>query len=262
MFCLVTDLVSTDQVRGNVAHRVRTSIRNSVPLPQPSTARAPYISPLDRTTPHRHETMSGKGEKKRRRALDAYARLQRAASLSSARVDQAVNTFGLSASQLGVLEVLDDRGSLHQQELVRALGRSKAQMTSIVDTLEKRGAVRRERHATDRRFMTVHLTDDGRTLLAQAAPVRAEAIVALMRELTGEQRGRLARLCRRLIRVLAPDEDERGGDDDADADGPDDAPASGNSRGAVADAAVADPRAVDESVAAKVDEAHVRPPTA
>ena len=161
-----------------------------------------------------------------------------------------------------MLEVLDDRGSLHQQELVRALGRSKAQMTSIVDTLEKRGAVRRERHATDRRFMTVHLTDDGRALLEQAAPVRAEAIVALMRELTGEQRGRLARLCRRLIRVLAPDEDERGGDDDADADGPDDAPASGNSRGAVADAAVADPRAVDESVAAKVDEADVRPPTA
>ena len=204
--------------------------------------------------------MSGKGEKKRRRALDAYARLQRAASLSSARVDQAVNTFGLSASQLGVLDALDDRGPLHQQELVRALGRSKAQMTSIVDTLEKRGAVRRERHATDRRFMTVHLTEEGRTLLEKAAPVRAEAIVALMRELTGEQRGRLARLCRRLIRVLAPDEDERGGDDDADADGPDGhdgAHGPGNSR-----ATVADPGAVDESVAAKVDEADVHPPTA
>lgn len=204
--------------------------------------------------------MSGKGEKKRRRALDAYARLQRAASLSSARVDQAVNTFGLSASQLGVLETLDDRGSLHQQELVRALGRSKAQMTSIVDTLEKRGAVRRERHATDRRFMTVHLTDEGKVLLKEAAPVRAEAIVTLMRELTGEQRGRLARLCRRLIRVLAPDEDERSGDDDADGDAGDvheDAPAGANSRAAVADAG-----AVDESVAAKVDDADVRPPTA
>lgn len=212
--------------------------------------------------------MSGKGEKKRRRALDAYARLQRAASLSSARVDQAVNTFGLSASQLGVLDVLDDRGSLHQQELVRALGRSKAQMTSIVDTLEKRGAVRRERHATDRRFMTVHLTEEGRTLLEKAAPVRAEAIVALMRELTGEQRGRLARLCRRLIRVLAPDEDERSGDEDAEGDGPDshdghdDTHKSGHSRVPVAGAPVAVLGAVDESVAAKVDEADVHPPSA
>ncbi len=217
--------------------------------------------------------MSGKGEKKRRRALDAYARLQRAASLSSALVDQAVNSFGLSASQLGVLEVLDDRGSLHQQELVRALGRSKAQMTSIVDTLEKRGAVRRERHATDRRFMTVHLTDEGRTLLEKAAPVRAEAIVALMRELTGEQRGRLARLCRRLIRVLAPDEDEGAGDEEGDSDGADnhdghdETHKSGNRRSAaaestVADGAVAVPGAVDESVAAKVDDSDVHLPHA
>lgn len=205
--------------------------------------------------------MSGKGEKKRRRALDAYTRLQRAASLSSARVDQAVNTFGLSASQLGVLDVLAERGSLHQQELVRALGRSKAQMTSIVDTLEKRGAVKRERHATDRRFMTVHLTDDGRALLEEAAPVRAEAIVTLMRELTGEQRGRLARLCRRLIRVLAPDEDDRSQPDDeegaaAESDSDDDEPTPANSREAVARAG-----AVDESVASKVDATDLHPPT-
>lgn len=196
--------------------------------------------------------MSGKGEKKRRRALEAYSRLQRAAALSSARVDQAVNSFGLSASQLGVLDVLAERGSLHQQELVRALGRSKAQMTSIVDTLEKRGAVRRERHATDRRFMTVHLTEDGRTLLEKAAPVRADAIITLMRELTGEQRGRLAKLCRRLIRVLAPDEDD---DDSSDSEAEHDA-STGPDEGTVADAL-----ALDQSVAANVDASDVRPAT-
>ncbi len=195
--------------------------------------------------------MSGKGDKKRRRALEAYSRLQRAAALSSARVDQAVNTFGLSASQLGVLDVLADRGSLHQQELVRALGRSKAQMTSIVDTLEKRGAVRRERHATDRRFMTVHLTDDGRTLLEQAAPVRADAIITLMRELTGEQRARLARLCRRLIRVLAPEEEHDGADSETETE----------HEHSDADAAVADTPAVDQSAAAPVEPNDVRPAT-
>jgi MarR family 2-MHQ and catechol resistance regulon transcriptional repressor len=167
--------------------------------------------------------MSGKGDKKRRRALDAYQRLQRAASLSAARVDEAVHGFGLSASQLGVLEALADSGPVHQQELARVLGRSKAQMTAIVDALEKRGSVRRERHATDRRFITVHLTDDGRSLLAQAAPVRALAIVTLMRELSGDQRARLARLCRRLVRVLSPDETERNASGD-ESDG-DDEPA-------------------------------------
>jgi len=155
--------------------------------------------------------MSGKGEKKRRRALDAYSRLQRAAALSAAKVDGAVQVFGLSASQFGVLDTLNTRGPVHQQELAEALGRSKAQMTAIIDALEAKSLVRRERHATDRRFMTVHLTLDGRNLLANASPVRAAAIVELMSELTGEQRGRLARLCRRLLRVLDPS-----GEEDAD----------------------------------------------
>ena len=156
--------------------------------------------------------MSGKGEKKRRRALDAYANLQRAAALSAAHVDDAVQPFGLSASQFGVLDTIATRGAVHQQEIAEALDRSKAQMTAIIDALESRGLVRRERHAIDRRFITVHLTPEGRALLADAAPARSAAIVGLMTELTGGQRARLSRLCRRLLRVLDPYEDE-----DADA---------------------------------------------
>jgi MarR family transcriptional regulator, 2-MHQ and catechol-resistance regulon repressor len=146
-----------------------------------------------------------KGEKKRRRALEAYGSLQRAASLAAITVDAAVHPFGLSASQFGVLETLQRRGPVHQQELAEALDRSKAQMTAIIDALEARACVRRERHATDRRFISVYLTDAGRAILAQAAPARADAIVVLMRELSGEQRARLTRLCRRLLRALDPD---------------------------------------------------------
>lgn len=158
-------------------------------------------------------------ERKRRRAVEAYSRLQRAAALTSAAADAALAPFALSASQLGVLETLQSRGPLHQQELARALGRSKAQMTAIIDALEKRGSVVRERHATDRRFTTVHLTEDGIGLLAEAVPVRVDAVTSIMSALSGDQRARLARLCRRLVRALAPEEDERNegaGEDDLD----------------------------------------------
>ncbi len=170
--------------------------------------------------------MSGKGEKKRRRALDAYSRLQRAAALSAVRVEQATQTFGLTASQFGVLDTLQTRGSVHQQELAVALGRSKAQMTAIIDALEARELVRRERHATDRRFMTIHLTPSGEQLHAEATPARATAIVELMSELTGEQRARLARLCRRLLKVLDPTDlstdpnDEESDDSEENEDAP------------------------------------------
>jgi MarR family 2-MHQ and catechol resistance regulon transcriptional repressor len=163
--------------------------------------------------------MSGKGEKKRRRALDAYARLQRAASFSAAWVEQAVHPFGLSASQFGVLDTLIANGPVHQQGLAQALGRSKAQMTAIIDALEEKGLVRRERHPTDRRYLTVHVSDDGIALHAQAAPARTEAVVALMDELTGEQRARLARLCRRLLKTVDPDGDGADEGDDESADG-------------------------------------------
>jgi MarR family 2-MHQ and catechol resistance regulon transcriptional repressor len=151
--------------------------------------------------------MSAKGDRKRRRALDAYSRLQRAAALAASQVDEAVQPFGLSASQFGVLDTIATRGAVHQQELAEALDRSKAQMTAIIDALESRGLVRRERHAIDRRFITVHLTPEGRVVLADATPARTAAIVALMSALTGQQRGRLSRLCRRLLRVLDPYED-------------------------------------------------------
>lgn len=149
-----------------------------------------------------------KGDKKRRRALEAYGTLQRAASMAAAHVDDAVHPFGLSASQYGVLDTLAQRGPVHQQELAEALARSKAQMTAIIDALEGRGFVRRERHAVDRRFISVYLTEAGRVMLAEAAPARTDAIVSLMRELSGEQKTRLTRLCRRLLRVLDPQEDD------------------------------------------------------
>jgi MarR family 2-MHQ and catechol resistance regulon transcriptional repressor len=164
-----------------------------------------------------------KGEKKRRRALDAYSTLQRAAALAAERVDDAVQPFGLSASQYGVLDTLEQRGPTHQQELAEALGRSKAQMTAIIDALEARGLVRRERHEVDRRFISVYLTEAGRVLLADAAPARAEAVVALMRELSGEQKDRLTKLCRRLLRVLDPQErDDEQDIEETDAESADD----------------------------------------
>jgi MarR family 2-MHQ and catechol resistance regulon transcriptional repressor len=147
-----------------------------------------------------------KGDKKRRRALEAYGTLQRAASMAAAHVDDAVHPFGLSASQYGVLDTLAERGPVHQQELAEALARSKAQMTAIIDALEGRGFVRRERHAVDRRFISVYLTEAGRVMLAEAAPARTEAIVSLMRELSG------------LLRVLDPQDDGAAESDDEPSD--------------------------------------------
>ncbi len=187
-----------------------------------------------------------KADRKRRRAAEAYGRLQRAAALTASAADAALAPFNLSASQLGVLEALQSRGPLHQQELARTLGRSKAQMTAIIDALEKRALASRERHPTDRRYTTVHLTETGTALLAEVLPVRADAVLVSMSALSGDQKGRLVRLSRRLIKAHAPDEAARdeatNGDDgdDRDDDGPETADGATEGAAPVGEASAAD----------------------
>lgn len=148
--------------------------------------------------------MAPKTSRKRKRTLDAYERLQKAATRAAQRVEDALQDYQLSTSQYGVLSTISEHGSTHQQELASALGRSKAQITAIIDVLEQRALVRRERRLEDKRFITVHLTDAGRAILTQVLPARDDAVVEVMRGLTGTQRVRLSRLCRKLLRATEP----------------------------------------------------------
>lgn len=148
--------------------------------------------------------MSGKGGKRQRRALAAYALLQRAAELAAAAVEDAVQPHGVSPSQEAVLEALAAHGPQHQQELATRLSRSKAQLTALAEALESKGLVRRERPAADRRFVTVTLTEAGRALLAVVEPARARAVAELMGGLEGKQRRRLVEACEALVAQLAP----------------------------------------------------------
>ena len=68
---------------------------------------------------------------------------------------------GLTESQFGVLEALLHLGPLHQRELAEKILRTNGNVTLVVDHLEKRGLVRRERGSADRRYIKVHLTDAG-----------------------------------------------------------------------------------------------------
>lgn len=143
--------------------------------------------------------------KRARRALDAHASLQRAAALAAQAVERALVPHDLTSSQVGVLDVLAQRGPVHQQELAETLARSKAQMTAILDALERRGMVRRERRTDDRRFIRVELLPAGIELLNAAQPARGAAALETLRGLDAKQRRRLAKLTRRLARALLPE---------------------------------------------------------
>ena len=132
------------------------------------------------------------------RALDAYIKLTRAVSSVGARLAPALATAGLTPTQLGVLEALLHLGPLGQRVLGNKLLMSGGNITTVVDNLEARGLVRRERRGDDRRQVTVHLTPEGRRLITKVFPNHVRAIVEAFSALTPSEQETLGRLAKKL----------------------------------------------------------------
>lgn len=109
---------------------------------------------------------SGKSEENNYRdVLVALRRVIRATDLHSKRL---VKMAGLTASQVLLLQAMHDHGRVTIGHLARAISLSQATVTTIIDRLEKRGLVARERSSQDKRKVHAILTDVGRETLKSA----------------------------------------------------------------------------------------------
>ncbi|HEY9548522.1 MAG TPA: MarR family transcriptional regulator [Kiloniellaceae bacterium] len=75
---------------------------------------------------------------------------------------------GLTASQLLLLQVLDQHGETTAGQIAAHMGITQATTTSLLHKLEDRGLVRRQRGDSDRRQVWLSLTGEGREKLAAA----------------------------------------------------------------------------------------------
>ncbi|MDB4885025.1 MAG: putative MarR family transcriptional protein [Gemmatimonadetes bacterium] len=138
------------------------------------------------------------------RALDAFIKLVRGTNSTLAELLPPLQRdFGLTESQLGVLEALHHLGPLAQGQICQKILKSGSNVTTVVDNLERDGLVRRVRDADDRRVQVVHLTEKGRELIERAFPAHAARVTALMATLSSEEQAELGRLCLKLGRAVA-----------------------------------------------------------
>ena len=138
------------------------------------------------------------------RALDTFIKLVRGTnSLFGALRIPLQRDFGLTDSQLGVLETIHHLGPLPQGQICQKILKSGSNVTTVVDNLERDGLVRRVRYESDRRVQVVHLTAKGRALIEEAFPAHAARIAACMSTLTSAEQDELGRLCRKLGRAMA-----------------------------------------------------------
>ena len=138
------------------------------------------------------------GTTEKAQALDTFTKLLRATDSVKARIDAHQTVGDLSDSQFGTLEMLFHLGPLQQKVIGQKLQVSKSNVVAVIDRLEARGLVERQRGTEDRRCVFVHLTDKGRDLIQELFPGHAAAIAEEMACLTAAEQKELGRLCRKL----------------------------------------------------------------
>ncbi len=90
----------------------------------------------------------------------------------------------ISLIHINVISVLEADGPQPMRALAEALDVSQASATGIVDRMEQRGLVERQRDEEDRRIVRVVLTDEGRKLVEGVARERQDHMRILLDDLT------------------------------------------------------------------------------
>lgn len=143
-------------------------------------------------------TVMGTNSTTIQQSLACYTKLMRAAESVTARTSRHMAAANLTISQFGVLEALLHKGPLCQRDIAAKILRSTGNITMVIDNLEKRDLVRRERHRHDRRYLNIYLTESGEQLIKEVYATVEAAIVAEMNVLSDTEQELLGGLCKKL----------------------------------------------------------------
>ncbi len=106
--------------------------------------------------------------------------------------------FGLSLWEWRVIAILGEGEPVTAQDLADAAAMDKVAVSRAVRALVERGLVLRSAHSRDKRSSLLDLTDDGRGVYAEIAPIALEAELKLLEGLSEEEAELLARLLERI----------------------------------------------------------------
>lgn len=109
---------------------------------------------------------------------------------------------GLTFPRLRVLEALHCQGPAKMKTLADSLGLSARNLTSVADSLEGDGLLRRVAHPSDRRATLLELTDEGQAAADESLVPRLAEISRLFDELSPTSRHDLRTTLTALVTVM------------------------------------------------------------
>ncbi len=130
-----------------------------------------------------------------------WVRFLRFNLLSNKRLQDDLEKLDLTPPQFYVLATIGYAGGLPFGEIGEKMMVTVSNLTGIVDRLEEKGLVNRERDAHDRRIVRVRLTEKGSRLYKNTIPLFEKSISQFFSPLDKSQQKELSSLLRKLIRV-------------------------------------------------------------
>ena len=135
-----------------------------------------------------------------------YARpgflLRRGHQIAVGIFNQECAAFGLTPPQHSTLIAIGRCPGLDQAGVARALGFDRATIGQVIEGLVKRGLVKRENSASDKRRKALALTVQGRALLKRASPAIRRTSQRLLAPLRDSERKLFVELMLQLTGVL------------------------------------------------------------
>jgi MarR family 2-MHQ and catechol resistance regulon transcriptional repressor len=153
---------------------------------------------MERMQERADKTITAPGAEDFLAAVDTFARAVRRARGAAATTAPE----SLTLSQYGLLEPLLEGGTARVRDLAEAAGVTAATATRILDALERRGLVSRDRSAEDRRSVRVGLTDAGRPVLERRAAAMHERERVFYAALAPADRAVAPALLRQLAELI------------------------------------------------------------
>ncbi|MBR9857949.1 MAG: MarR family transcriptional regulator [Gammaproteobacteria bacterium] len=139
---------------------------------------------------------------KHEEVLVALRQIIRAIDLHSRQLSKA---SGLTGPQLLLLQAISEHGDITMRNLAQATHMSQATATTIIDRLEQKQLVRRERSQTDKRKVYAVLTDDGKAKIKTAPKPLQESFIQRFQSLEAWEQNLLLSSVQRISSMMNAD---------------------------------------------------------
>ena len=116
------------------------------------------------------------------------------------RLDCALEPLGLRSREFWLL-VIAGAGDVSQHEMAELCGLDPSSLVAVLDGMERRGLLHRQRNPNDRRVQWVRRTEEGERLYARALPRARDAESEQLSALSAADQGHLVAAMRKLIEI-------------------------------------------------------------